>query len=242
MSGPASFNTPLRLITLAMRDTGLLEETEEPNSDQLAEYSLRLNDVINFYQTKGLKLWLNVDIPVPLTATKQTYTLGTGGDVNMTKPLRVLDGYYQDNTVPTAPTTRPIFRMGWQEWISLSTKSQTGPISQYFVDKQQLLLNVSFWMAPDTNTATNGVAHVLLQQQVTNFTGVTDTMNFPIEWFLGLRWALADEICSGQPAEVQARCKGRTDTFMAALEDWDVEDASTFFTVDNAGSSGSRFS
>lgn len=242
MTSPASFNTPVRVITYAMRDAGLLQEGDNPNGEQLAEYSERLNDLINYLVTQGLKLWVQQDLSIPLTAGQNMYTIGPGGSVNMTKPLRVLQGYYNDLSDPTNPTRRPIYPLSWQEWLSLSNVTTQGSISQYFVDKQQLMLNVYFWNTPDSIAATNGTAQLLVENQITNFTGITDLMNFPNEWFLALRWGLADEICTGQPLDVQQRCQQRAEKFRMALEDWDVEDASTFFRPDSrGGNTGSKF-
>lgn len=242
MTSPASFATPNRCITYAMRDAGLLAEGNEPNSDQLAEYGNRLNDVINYFNTQGLKLWVQMDQNIPLVQGQTTYTIGPGLNINMTKPLRVLQGYYNDTTTPTNPVRRPIYPLSWDEWLRLSTVLTQGAISQYFVDKQQLQLNVSFWLTPDSVAATNGSAHLLLEGQITNFTGITDTMNFPQEWFIALRWALADEICGGQPNEIMQRCQQKAMFYRDALESWDVEDASTSFQPDTRfGNQGSRF-
>jgi len=70
---------------------------------------------------------------------------------------------------------------------------------------------------------------------VTNFISVTETMNFPIEWRIALRWGLADELATGQPQAIMDRCQGRALAYRTMLEDWDVEDASTRFTADTRG-------
>lgn len=242
MSGPATFPTAIRCITYAMRDAGLLAETDEPKSDQVVEYSNRLNDVINYFGTQGLKLWTWTDMNIPLIQGQTTYTIGPGLNINMTKPLRVLQGYYNDTTNASNPVRRPIYPLSWDEWLRLSTVNTQGAISQYFVDKQATKLNVSFWLTPDSTAATNGSVHLLLEGQIANFTGVTDTMAFPQEWFIALRWNLADEICTGQPAEIMQRCAQKAMTFRTALEDWDVEDASTYFKPDTRfGTTMSKF-
>jgi hypothetical protein len=71
---------------------------------------------------------------------------------------------------------------------------------------------------------------------VTNFTAVDETMNFPNEWRIALRWGLADELATGQPQAIMDRCERRAAMFKAALEDWDVEDAPTRFQPDIAQS------
>jgi hypothetical protein len=114
-----------------------------------------------------------------------------------------------------------------------------GAINSYFVDKQAASLSVTFWLCPDTTEAANGQAHVLLQTQITNPASLTETMQFPDEWRMALRWGLADDICTGQPKEIMDRCAARAGAYRAVLEDWDVEDAPTSFTPDSRYSSSS---
>jgi hypothetical protein len=172
-------------------------------------------------------LWLQSDLTVPLTAGQATYTFGPGGSVDMTKPLRVLQGYYLDSY----NTKRPLLALSRDEYTRLSNVVQVGAINSYFVDKQQSLLSVSFWLSPDTTAAT-GTAQLIIQQQVANLVSLNDDMNFPQEWFMALRWGLADDICTGQPQAIMDRCYNKAETFRTALEDWDVEDASTVFQPD----------
>jgi hypothetical protein len=225
MTFPVNYNTPMRIIEEAMRDTGLLQRGDIPDSDQLAEYSMRLLDLINVFQIEGLKLWLNTDLPVTMIAGTNLYTLGPSGNISMIKPLRVIQSYVID----PSGNTRPLLIISRDEWSRLSNKNQQGAINSVFVDKQQLSLNIYLWLTPDS-TAALDTLHLVIQQQITNFTGLTDALNFPVEWFLALRWALADDISSGQPIAVQEKCAKRAMYFKTILEDWDVEDASTLFS------------
>jgi hypothetical protein len=222
-----SDNTPASIIQDAYFDAGLLQIGESPDSEQIVMGMRKLTDLINLWQTQGLKLWLNVDTSITLTAGTGTYTLGPAGTVAMTRPLRVLDAYYLSSDL----IRRPLVPLAWSEYVRLSQVTQTGQINSYFVDKQQSVLSVFFWQIPDS-TAAAGTAHLLLQTQVTNFTGVTDTMNFPIEWRIALRWGLADELATGQPQAIMDRCQNRANTYRTTLEEWDVEDAPTRFAPD----------
>lgn len=237
MTTPASFPTANRIITYAMKDAGILQEGDLPNSDQFAEHRNRLCDLINMWQTQGLKLWVQTDQSVTPIAGQVSYTFMPGGDVNITRPLRALQGYYLDST---GANRRPIYPLSWDEWLRLSSVTQQGSITQYFVEKLKSMMRVSFWLIPDTEAAT-GTAHLLIQQQIENFSSITDTMDFPQEWFMALRWGLADDICTGQPAAIVARCAQRAEMFRNALEDWDVEDASTSFAPDQRGGVAGRF-
>lgn len=226
MTAPAS-NTPAAIIGDAYLDTGLLQMGDSPDSEQIVNGMKRLTDIINFEQTQGLKLWLNVDTEVPLVVGQGTYTLSPTGDVIMPKPPRAIEAYYKDSN----GIRRPLVVLSWDDYIRLSQVNQTGSINSFFVNKKQTELSVFFWLIPDATAAT-GTAHLLLQTQVTNFINVTEDMNFPVEWRIFLRWALADDLATGQPQAIMDRCSQRAERYRQQLEDWDVEDAPTQFTPD----------
>jgi len=235
-----SDNTPIKIITDAYMEAGLIRAGSQLNSDQISRGMRYLTDVINFEQTQGLKLWLTTDLSITLISGTGTYKLGPtadGGTVDMTKPLRVIEAYY----LFSSGTRQPLLPLSWDDYVRLSQVSTTGAINSYFVNKQQLTLNVFFWLIPDATAAT-GTGHVVIQQQVTNPISVTETMNFPIEWRMFLKWSLADDIVTGQPEAIMNRCSQNAERYRNALEAWDVEDAPTQFTPDpRAAFVGSSF-
>lgn len=232
MTAPTD-NTPISVIQDAYQDAGLIAEGDSINSEQIVTGLRKLTDLVNLWQTQGIKLWLNVDTTITLVSGTATYTLGPAGSVVMVKPPRVLDAYYRD----VNGIRRPLVPMAWADYIRLSQITQTGAVNSYFVDKQATQLSVFFWLVPDA-TAALGTAHLLLQTQVTNPISVTETVNFPVEWRIALRWGLADEICTGQPQAIMDRCQQRALAYRTALEDWDVEDVSVRFAADTRGQSG----
>ncbi len=227
MTSNINFNTPARCIEYAMKDAGILQHGDQPDSEHFAEYGNRLNDLINLWQTQGLKLWLQQDLAVTLTAGQSLYTFGPTGTTVMPKPMRVIQAY----TLNTGGVTRPLTLISRDEWTRLSNRTQLGALNSVFIDKQQTNLGVNLWLTPDATAATD-ILHLVTQYQVTNFIGLTDTLNFPTEWFLALRWGLADDICGGQPGAIMARCAQKATAYREALEDWDVEDTSTQFQPD----------
>ena len=65
MTAPAD-NTPASIIGDAYFDAGIVQEGDSPSSEQIVTGMRKLTDIINIWQTQGLKLWLNVDTTVPL--------------------------------------------------------------------------------------------------------------------------------------------------------------------------------
>lgn len=229
--------TATALVTAAYRDAQKLSRGAALSADQLSEGIDRLNDIINLWQTQGLKLFLELEIVVTLVASQQLYSLMPGGDVDMTRPLQVKDGSYWDSD----NNSRPLTQISRQEWASLANRAGAGSVNQFFVEKLYDRLNVHFWNVPDATAAT-GTVRLTLRQQATNPALAGDNTRFPPEWGIALRWAIADEISSGMPESVQQRCATRAQVYRQALEDWDVEDAETYFQMDQRGVTYSRFS
>lgn len=239
MTAPA-YNTPSSIIEDAFLHSGRIKLGQSPSGEQVAQAMRALVGLINYIQTKGLKLWLNSEVAVTLVAGQATYSLGPSGDIVMAKPLRVISADYIQGT-GTSAVRRPLTPLSWDDWMMLGQRTQQGAINSYFENKKQTSLDVSFWLVPDSTAASGGSVSLLTQLQVTNFTNLTETMNFPIEWRLYLEWGLADQLSVGQPDSIIQNCMQRAETYRTALEDWDIEDAPTRFAPDSQRGQHGRF-
>lgn len=233
MTLPTYANSAQRCIAYAYEDAGLIQDGGNPTSEQYAKGLHRLNDLIALWQTRGLKVWLQEERTLTLVAGTTTYTV-TGS--NSERAMRVLEGWYQDASANKTPLT-PLSR---EEYSRISPVTTSGIPNHYWADKSATSLVVSLWPVP-SSTAAAGSVRLVVQRKATTIVSVTDTTAFPSEWFIALRWGLADELCTGQPQAIMARCAKKAATFLAALEDWDVEDADTRFIPSHEGHR-SRFS
>lgn len=228
-------NTVLGIIGDAMVDAGLLDEGEEPSSEQLASNMRRLCDIINVCQIEGIKLFLQEEITVNLVDGTNSYTITAPTVTPPAKHLRVLQGRIED----TDGNTRPVNPISWQEWNQLQQVSE-GTVVSYFVDKQVSNLVVKVWNTPDAAEAENSLI-LLIHRQVLNPINLTENIAFPQEWRIYLRWALADDISTGQPQAIMDRCSERAQYYKELLEGWDVEDTPTRFTFEGGGQTYGSF-
>lgn len=232
MTTPANATTVIQVIQQAYENAKLIAVGQNPTSEQYGRGMLRLNQLVNFLQTQGLKLWTQQDVALTLVAGQSKYRLGPGSvtGISMTKPMRVPLAYYLQPDGLKVPMTQ----VSWQEIISLQQTLTAGQPTTYFVDKQQLNLDVTIWSTPDAYAAT-GTVQLVLQTQAGQAVSLTDQMMFPIEWFSCLSWGLADDLASGQPEPIRMNCERKYLGYRAALEAWDVEDAQVYFTPDMRG-------
>jgi hypothetical protein len=254
-------------IELAMRNAGLLDKLDFPDSEDYRQYMPRLNGFMNFHQTQGLKLWLQEDITFTPVLGQQQYVWGPGGDINMPRPTRIIAGYFtypvgsssgggqliqtdsgisiqtdSGQLISTSGGTisgsgqsikvrYPLSQLSRDEFNNLGVLNVQGITNSFFVDKQQLAVNVWLWLNPDLFTSQSTVT-LTTQVQVNQVISITDQMNFPIEWFQFMHWGFACEIDQGQPLAVQAKNEKMRDMYQEKLEDFDVEDTSTYIVPD----------
>lgn len=234
-------STCYQVICDALMDTGKLGLGREPNSEQLSNGMRRLNKYVNWLQTQGAILWVQEDLAIQapvLQAGVSAYPLGIGGVSTVpalspiAKPRRVIEAYWTD-PFPAA-TRRPIDVIARNIWDTYSTTTQQGTVVAVYPDKQKDQIICNLWQTPNPQAAL-GAVHLICDLQIPNFSQLTDTMFFPIEWALCLEWGLAHQLCTGMPQEVIERCKGMSEKYEADLLGWDQEDGSTTFQPDPRG-------
>lgn len=226
----------------AYLDAKLIGEGDELNSEERAIGLRRLDKLINYLQTKGLKLWLQFDLAIPILADTPAYSLSGIFAAGGLYPKRVIQGYFQYYN--SSQNRYPLIPLSWNELLTLGNVGVSGTITQYFVDKQSTDTVVTFWQQPSASVVLLGQPHLLVQNQILNYSVVNNqslSPSFPPEWALTLEWGLAAQICSGQPQEVINRCEKMATFYQTELEDWDVEDASTSFQPDQRAILPSRF-
>lgn len=234
MTTPAQLYTPDRVIRDAMYNVKLLQEGSDPSSEQYARFLVRLQDLINFEITQGLKMFLYQDVGISLTVGQALYTFGPTGTTVMPRPLAVTNAYYLD---PTA-VQRPLISMSWNEYVNLGNVSQLGAVNSYFVDRQGYIMNIKLWPVPDVTQT--GTVHFVFRTSPAALVNVTDTISFAPEWFMYLHWALASEIGVGQPQALTDNAKSMREFYRDALSGQDVEHSSTYMQPDPR-MPGSRF-
>lgn len=225
------------VIQKAYQNAGKIQRGGFPSTGQLADGLSTLQDIVAYEGTRGLKLWLETEVPITLMAGKQSYSFMPGGDISQIKPYRVKEASYVDSGGAVRPLT-PVSR---EEWTMLTNRQSQGAINQYFVEKLFDRMNVYFWYIPDAPTAQGKVLIVLANQAQSPVLFASDT-RFPPEWALFLQWRLAQELATGMSQETVTRCDQMTGMYREQLEGFDVEEAPTYFTVDTQGRMGSSFS
>lgn len=201
--------TAQTMITTALQKLLVVKPGAAASAAQLALGLIDLNDLLKSWRQYGLTTWARRSQTFNLTVAKTSYTLGSGGDVVMTRPVEILGGYVTRDEVDI-----PLTHLGKTDWVNLANKTLAGVPTQFWYDPQ-LTRGVFYpWPVPDETGLTITLDyHLPLTAMV-----AADTIDMPDEWAAAVKFNLAVHMAPGTgrsvPQEVAALAQA---TFYEAL-------------------------
>lgn len=217
------------IINAALRALGVLDKSSVADSTDLTNGSQALNLLLKQWSDNGAPLWATQWVHLPTVAGKASYTIGPTGDFNLLyRPTRLISAFLRDNNTSNDFTLQVISR---QEYEQLGDKTSQSVINQVYYDAQLPLGVLYFYNVP---IDTNYTIWLSVQRPIQDVVTGTDNFDIPQEWFLPLKWCLAEELFTEY--EVPEQRYNIIASKAAALRDkafdWQQEEASVFFTID----------
>lgn len=144
----------LDLITSSMRLATILASGETPTADEAIDGLKSLNDILENWSLERLSVWQIDNATLALTVGQASYTVGAGGNLNITRPVRVGASSF----VRVSGADFPVEQWGMPEYDAVAVKDIGGipqrlvylneyPLGQIFlypVPSQAMTLNLSF--------------------------------------------------------------------------------------------------
>lgn len=192
--------------TNALRLVNILDPTDTIDAEQLRDTFMILGDVVEELSINRQLIYRVVRSAFNLTSGQATYTIGTGGDFNVPRPLWIDDvGVVFDRTA-SSPIEKPIGPMLTESaYASIPDKSATGPApTMAFYDYQYApalavgLGNVVVYPKPDASLAQ---LVLYLPTPIPAFASYDTDYTYPPGYQRLIRYKLAAEMCGfyGRP-------------------------------------------
>lgn len=183
MPSPIAVTT---LIASSMRLIGALGSGENPTSEETNDALLVLNDLLENWSTEKLSVWGAANQTFALVPGQATYTIGTGGNFNTTRPVYVDDSYTTFSGIDT-----PVRSISQEEYNLIPLKTMQQPIVEelLFVNDFPLARITVFPVPNAAATITLSLGRVLASTVV-----ATDTLTGPPGFLKALRFCLAVEL------------------------------------------------
>jgi hypothetical protein len=174
-----------------------------------------LNALMEAWSAEQATIYQIVNFQNALTGSQQTYTMGTGGNFNTTRPLKI-----ERAGIITPDTLRHDMKIiGAKDWAMIEEKSLTGRLPKVlYNDNAFPLANINLWPIPN---ATGGAPTIDLYvwQQMQQFVTIGDSFTMPPPYFRAIKYALAIELAPEYGSQAQAAAAGLADVAMKAKQE-----------------------
>lgn len=164
--------TPTTMIVSALIKIGEKPVGGTLNANEQTEYLQRLNQMLELWANDGLACYATQTDTKALTANDGTYTIGSGGDINVTWPTHIASAW----TVDGSNVTRGIDIVGNDEWAEIMLKQLSGTYpSKLWYDNSYPLGTIYLWPLPISGLTLN----IMSYQRLQSFALISTTVNLP---------------------------------------------------------------
>jgi len=186
--------TAFDIITSALKLTGVLADGETPSNDTANQGLTVLNDMIDAWNADRLAIYTTRSDDFPYVLGKQSYTLGTGGDFNITRPARIDAMSTILLTDPSNPVEVPIALFTVDDWqTKVPVKKVDGSFPLICYDTGDFpLRTLNFWPIPTQQT--NAVR--IYGWQALGAQALLSQVSFPPGYAEAIRYNLAVRVAA----------------------------------------------
>lgn len=164
----------------------LLEELgagETASAEDAADALFSLNSMLSSWSIQGDMVFTETTDTTTLVAGTNTYTVGSGGTINTTRPTRL-----KYVTVDNAGDIE-LLELTQEQYISISDKDEQGTPTSYYYDGNYPLANLYLHPTPDSAYSMK----LYSEKPLSEYSSINDTLVAPEGWERAFRYNLAVE-------------------------------------------------
>jgi hypothetical protein len=232
------------VVNDALADIGAWdpEGSSEPTTSQRTTGLQQLNYLVTAWQAHGMQVWCQKRGSYTLSDGVDDPTIGpSGADITAARPLSIQQAWLRDDD--TDPDTDiPLRIISREEYNGISNKLADGTPNCVFYDPEYDVPGSNsganakgrlyMWPVPDATVAARYTLYFIYTRPLQDFSGLTDTLDFPQEWFNAVRWNLALSLCPSYevPLGKMDRIKVLAKESLELAMSWDRELTSAFIS------------
>lgn len=177
------------LISRALRIIGVIASGETASASEQADMLTALNSMLYSWSTEGLTIFRTITRAFPLIPSQQSYTIGTGGDFDAPRPVRIKNAYLRYFS-GSDPVDMPLRILTREEWDAISVKDTASSIpTRIFIDDDMPESKILLWPIPQE-------PHELVlvyQEPIGGFADINEDVIMPLGYDRAIVYNLAVE-------------------------------------------------
>jgi len=175
---------PVDLIRLILRTAGINGVGQTPNSEDNNDVLTHLNVMLAEWSAQRWLVYHLVDVSVTSTGAT-SYTVGTGGNFNVTRPDRIEAAYWRSTAV-TPNVDYPLVEIPAREdWNRIAVKNVGNWPGWFFYDSGYPLGTFYPYPVPSGQP---GELHINVKETLSSFPDLVTAINLPPAYLNALLW------------------------------------------------------
>lgn len=187
--------TVLQLITDSLREIGALAQGMTPSNSEAADALRKLNRLVESLAIERAFIYSIRQDTHSLTPGDADYTIGTGGEINVTRPVKI-----ESATVTTSGAlTIPLNLLSRPQWDAILQKTAQAPVPENLYDDYAYPLStIRIHPVP---SAAGSTLILATWQQISQFAALTDNIMLAPGYERALMYLFAFELVNeyGRP-------------------------------------------
>lgn len=177
------------MIKRAFKMVSIVGNNEDFDDNDIDDAFLQVNGIIEQWNSEKTVSYAISKDSFPLVPNQKDYTIGSGGDFNMGRPIEIMNAYLEDIN----GSSYPIQMVNNNDYDSIVLKETSGSWPNFlFFNPLYPLAEITLWPKPSINYT----LHLSTWIGFEPFTLKTDTVSLPTGYYELLLYQTAVEACS----------------------------------------------
>ena len=174
-------------IKRSLRIAGALAQGETPNNNEENEALTSLKGMIHSWENKGITVYASVYNELDLVSGTATYTIGSGGTFDTTRPNHITGAYVEDGS----GYDYPVFIIDERKYNNILDKTTQGRPEYLYYYPEYPLGILKLYYVPDSS---NWDLHIWGQVPLTDI-ALTTNYDYPPGYDDAIAYNLALRLC-----------------------------------------------
>jgi hypothetical protein len=210
------------------------EGSLSPTATMRTNALVTLNQLVLHLQSLGMQVWCLKNGFQVLDATLNRYVIGPAALTSLQpRPQAIIQAWLHNSSANTDPV--PLQIVDRETYNRFTNKTSQGtPIAifydrNYDVEGGNIGANANGFLyvypQPDATAAATYYLSYVYSRPIHDFSALSDSLDFPQEWYLALTWKLASLLCPSFGVAVMYwdRIDNQAEAFLKAQIGWDSE-------------------
>lgn len=173
------------IINQALKDTGVIGDGQTANDEQVTGAFDTLNQMLAQWQVDNLHVYAQKEVVLALTGAQQ-YTVGTGGAVNIIRPVKIDAAFWRKGGIDYPVEVMNAF----EDYEQLTFKALGSiPRAVYYLPTYPM---GALYVYPQAN---EGELHLVMRADLPTYVTAADNLALPPEYAAAVRYSLGELLC-----------------------------------------------